>query len=252
MKILISLLFFLSANSLTAGSLKLESGFNRNTLIELYTSEGCSSCPPAEKYLNKLKSSKKLWKTLIPVAFHVDYWDYIGWTDPYAQKSFGLRQSLYANINNSKTVYTPAFMLNGISWRRRIFSNSFPEAKTKAGNLTVLVSDKVVRANYQALTKNMSSLKLNIAVLGMELSSHIKSGENEGRTAKHDFVVVGYNSVLNSENYNLNNSNKFEWNLKLPELHYSDAKKYALAIWVSEKTNPTPLQAVGGFLTNYK
>ena len=92
-------------------------------------------------------------------------------------------------------------------------------------------------------TKHKSSLKLNIAVLGMNLTSKIEGGENEGRTANHEFVVVGFNASV---------SDNLIWDIKLPELHYSKAKKYALAVWVSEMNNPGPLQVVGGLLPNYK
>lgn len=239
--LLISVLLLYSFISHAAESLRLESGTTRNTLIELYTSEGCSSCPPAEAYLNKLKNDKNLWKKWVPVAFHVQYWDYIGWKDPYATQKNGQRQSLYASLKHASTVYTPAFMVNGASWRRGIFSNSLPNEKSTAGNLVVSVNGKSVNASYKTINK--SSLKLNIAILGMDLTSHIKRGENEGRTANHDFVVVGFNSSI---------SDNLKWDMRLPELHYSKAENYALAIWVSEINNPTPLQVVGGLLTNYK
>ena len=58
-----------------------ESGVTRTTLLELFTSEGCSSCPPAEKWLSQLKSNPDLWKKIVPIAFHVDYWDHLGWRD---------------------------------------------------------------------------------------------------------------------------------------------------------------------------
>ena len=224
-----------------ADILHLESGDERNTLIELYTSEGCSSCPPAEEYLNKLKSDANLWKKWVPVALHVQYWDYIGWKDHYATKENGQRQSRYASLKRASTVYTPAFMVNGNNWRRGLFSSSLPNENSSAGNLIVNVNGETINATYKS--KNKSSLKLNVAILGMDLSSQIERGENEGRTANHEFVVVGFND---SESDNL------KWNMKLPELHYSKAKKYALAVWVSEEDNPTPLQVVGGFFPNYK
>lgn len=236
------ILFALLMNSLNAETLRLESGVNRNTLIELYTSEGCSSCPPAEEYLNKLKYNKELWKKWIPVAFHVDYWDYIGWRDRYATREFGQRQSLYASLKRASTVYTPAFMVNGSSWRPGIFSNALPEEKTVAGNLVVSVNGKTLLATYKAKKKTKHPLNLNVAVLGMGLTTHIERGENQGRVAKHDFVVVGFDS---------SKSENLQWNMKLPELHYSQAKKYALAIWVSEINNPAPLQVVGGLLPDY-
>lgn len=235
------ILFVLLINSLSAEPLRLESGLKKNTLIELYTSEGCSSCPPAEDYLNNLKYNNELWKKWVPVAFHVDYWDYIGWRDRYATKEFGQRQSLYASLKRASTVYTPAFMVNGTNWRRGIFSGALPEEKASAGNLVVSIKGKSVHTTYESVNK--LPLKLNIAVLGMGLTTHIKRGENAGRTAKHEFVVVGFNSSV---------SNNSQWNMQLPELHYSQAKKYAVAIWVSEVKNPAPLQVVGGLLLDYK
>lgn len=240
----IIILYVLSLSSLMAANaetIRLESGDKRNTLIELYTSEGCSSCPPAEEFLNTLTKDKSLWKKWVPIALHVQYWDYIGWKDHFATRENGQRQSRYANLQRASTVYTPAFMVNGSSWRRgRIFTNSLPSDNSSAGNLIVTIKGKSVNATYKS--KNNSSLKLNVAVLGMDLTTKIERGENEGRTAKHEFVVVGFDDA-ESENRS--------WNINLPDLHYNKAKEYALAVWVSEKNNPTPLQAVGGLLPNY-
>ena len=229
--------------TLATETIVLESGFKQNTLVELYTSEGCSSCPPAEKYLNGLKNKNGLWKTLFPIAFHVDYWDYIGWKDQYAQKEFGHRQSRYASLKRASTVYTPAFMVNGDSWRRGLFSNKLPGTNSSAGKLIATINGSSVMAKYISEKKYTHPLKINVAVLGMDLTSHIERGENAGRTAKHDFVVVGFDSA---------ESDELRWNLQLPKLHYPKAKKYALTIWVSEGDNPTPLQVVGGVLSNFK
>lgn len=240
----IIILYLFSFNSLMADnttSFKFESGIEKNTLIELYTSEGCSSCPPAEAYLNRLKNNNKLWSKYIPIALHVDYWDYIGWKDPYATKENGQRQSRYASLKRASTVYTPAFMVNGSSWRRGIFSNSLPNESSIVGNLVVNINGHEVKASYK--NKINTPLKLNVAILGMDLTSVIEQGENAGRTAKHEFVVVGFNS---------SNSSNLSWNMELPKLNYTKSKKYALAVWVSEVNNPTPLQAVGGYLTNFK
>lgn len=231
------------STTLATEAIIFESGIKQNTLVELYTSEGCSSCPPAEKYLNGLKNNNRLWKNLFPIAFHVDYWDYIGWQDQYAQKIFGHRQSRYASLKRTSTVYTPAFMVNGDSWRRGIFSNNLPNKNTSAGNLIVTLNGSTILGKYIPEKKYTFPLKINVAVLGMDLTSHIEQGENAGRTAKHEFVVVGFNSVV---------SRDLRWDLQLPKLHYSNAKKYALTIWVSEVDNPTPLQVVGGALPNFK
>lgn len=240
----IIILYVLLINFLMAGNteiVRFESGDTRNTLIELYTSEGCSSCPPAENFLNKLKNDKNLWGKWVPIALHVQYWDYIGWKDHYATRENGQRQSRYASLKRASTVYTPAFMVNGSNWRRGLFSTSLPNEESLAGNLIVTVNGNSVNATYKS--KSKSSLKFNVAVLGMGLVSKIERGENEGRTANHEFVVVGFDDL---------ESDNLKWNMELPELHYSKAKKYALAVWVSNIGDPTPIQVVGGLLPSYK
>lgn len=239
----ITILYVILLNLLYADTLLLESGVKRNTLIELYTSEGCSSCPPAEEFLNNLTKNNELWKTWVPIAFHVNYWDYIGWKDEYAHKTFGQRQSRYANLKHVSTVYTPAFMVNGNSWRPGFFSKILPKDKTSVGNLVVSANHDSVTATFKSQIKLNMPLKLNVAILGMGLTSHIERGENEGRTAKHEFVVVGFNSTV---------SNNSQWNMKLPALHNTQANNYALAVWVSKIDDPSPIQAVGGLFPNYK
>lgn len=236
------ILYLFLINSLFAEPLKFESGVKRNTLVELYTSEGCSSCPPAEEYLNKFTSNKMLWKTWVPIALHVDYWDYIGWRDQYATEGFGQRQSRYASLSRASTVYTPAFRVNGVSWRRGIFSRSLKKDKSSAGNLIVVVDGKSINATYKAEKQERTKLKLNVAILGMNMVSKIERGENEGRTARHEFVAVGFGSKVSSNS---------RWQMKLPALHYTKAKKYAVAIWVSKEGDPTPIQVVGGDLPRY-
>ncbi len=218
---------------------ELSSGPSSSVLIELYTSEGCSSCPPAERLLNSLKTHDELWHTYIPVAFHVDYWDYIGWRDPYAQAAHGQRQSQYARTLGHRTVYTPAFMVNGQPWRQGFIDRQFPKQGLRGGLLDIRLSDSELVARYQPLKALSHELMLHVAVLGMDLSTQITAGENRGRTARHEFVVVGYDTVVSPNG---------EWQLSLPELHFQKAREYALAVWVSDGQNPAPLQAVGGWL----
>jgi uncharacterized protein DUF1223 len=80
-----------------------QSGDAQTTLLEVDTSEGCSSCPPAEAWFSRLKESPKLWQDFVPVAFHVDYWDYLGWNDPFATKSHTKRQHGYATQWRSRS-----------------------------------------------------------------------------------------------------------------------------------------------------
>ena len=101
----------LASSTVRADQLRFESGEKRVAFVELFTSEGCSSCPPAERTLSKLTTHPSLWKTFVPVAFHVNYWDNLGWKDRFASVEFTQRQRTYASGWNSGTVYTPEFVL---------------------------------------------------------------------------------------------------------------------------------------------
>src|SRR5262249_42040088 len=117
-------LFLLNATN--ADLLLFKSGLKKVSLLELYTSEGCSSCPPAEKWLSGLKDSSQLWANVVPVVFHVDYWDSQGWPDALASKDYTARQYLYVQKWNAPSAYTPGFVLNGKEWRGW-YSQEYPE-----------------------------------------------------------------------------------------------------------------------------
>src|SRR5262249_43250176 len=94
------------------------SGAERVALLELYTSEGCDSCPPADKWVSELPAKKLGADRVIALAFHVDYWNYIGWIDPYAQARFSERQRQQATRRGASFVFTPQLLLNGNDYRR--------------------------------------------------------------------------------------------------------------------------------------
>jgi hypothetical protein len=94
-------------------SIKAQSGSSTVAVIELYTSEGCYNCPAAERYLKEITEKHADKKQFIPLAFHVDYWDYIGWEDPFADPAFGERQRSIAQRNRLNSLYTPQFVLYG-------------------------------------------------------------------------------------------------------------------------------------------
>src|SRR5260370_31685257 len=85
----------------------VKSGPKTAALVELYTSEGCSSCPPADKQLSQFPSREYSFGQVVPISLHVDYWDYIGWKEPFAQPKFSERQSWLVRTNGHKTVFTP-------------------------------------------------------------------------------------------------------------------------------------------------
>jgi hypothetical protein len=96
---------------------KYESSSRQTALLELYTSEGCSSCPPTDRWMSALENEPGLWNEFIPIALHVDYWDYIGWKDRFVSLEYSARQRQYAQEQSLKTVYTPGFVYNGNEWR---------------------------------------------------------------------------------------------------------------------------------------
>ena len=218
-------------------SQRFDSGELRNTLIELYTSEGCSSCPPAEQHLNKYEHNEQLWKRLFPVAWHVDYWDYIGWKDRFARPEFGTRQRRYAELNRVRTVYTPAFIVNGQKWRAGWISNDLETGSRAAPRLVVELKDGQLQANY--VLDESQRLELHVALLGMNLKSSITRGENRGRQSEHEFVVIGYGR---------NSSNTLSWQVPLPSVHVEKTEPVAVVIWVSTPDDPTPLQVTGGYI----
>src|SRR5438270_11785595 len=110
------LLAVLLAASARADEIVFESNPMRTHLLELYTSEGCSSCLPAEAWLSNLKNEPRLWQDFVPIALHVDYWDHLGWRDPFASKTWTERQADYSARWKSESVYTPAFVLDGVAW----------------------------------------------------------------------------------------------------------------------------------------
>ena len=241
-KNLLNTLVFFSVTVVWGASVNAEtftSGERQNTLIELYTSEGCSSCPPAEKYLNSFKDNPGLWKTFIPVALHVDYWDYLGWKDRFASPLHTQRQRALGQVNLQDTIYTPGFFVNGDPWRRGFFGSEPKVSKDKAGKLSVTLDKNRISAEF--LTKQFDSqpLTLTVAVLGMGLKSSIKAGENSGHKSLHEFVILKYITKK---------SNNARWTFELPVYDQMGASQLAVVAWVSKAGNPRPIQSVGGYI----
>ena len=175
-----------------------KTGAQANALLELYTSEGCSSCPPADAWLSKLGMAGIDTTRLIPLAFHVDYWDYIGWKDRFAKAAYSERQRKAASYNFSNTVYTPQVMLNGADFRGWHQSGKLTQALEKRLNKTSTVAIQLnlqnnkgepLKVNVNAQSQLPTSAKLYIASYENELKSQVQAGENNGRELKHDYVV---------------------------------------------------------------
>jgi len=241
-RLLTSLLALLAASTAPAGEPQLfSSGERRASLIELFTSEGCSSCPPAENWLGQLESEPDLWREFVPVAFHVDYWDYLGWPDRFAHPDFSQRQRRYAREGGVSTVYTPGVFVDGMEWTAWRRLDRPTAAAAAPGSLAVEVRDSVASVAFTA-NDETGPLTAHLALLGLGLETRVRAGENRGRILSHDFVVLGIATV---ELQALGHRHAAE--LDLPATDVA-AERYAIATWVTQPQRQRPLQATGGML----
>jgi hypothetical protein len=168
----------------------------QGSLIELYSSEGCSSCPPAEAALGRLADSPQLWKEIFPVAFHVDYWDGLGWPDRFARPQYTQRQRDYADRLHQDSVYTPEFVVDGAEFRGWFHGQPWPSASATSGRLSLALHGGQLRATYAPGAKRAApDLLMNAALLGFHVVSDVQRGENGGRVLTHDFVVLAFGST---------------------------------------------------------
>jgi hypothetical protein len=239
MKTVLAFLAFLVSLQLSAAEIRFESGAKQNSMIELYTSEGCNSCPPAEAYLNTYREHPDLWKKYIPLAFHVDYWDHLGWKDRFSKREFSERQRQYASARRVRTIYTPAIFVNGRSWRPGLIGGAPPGDTAAVGKLAVAIEGQLVSASFEPVVADLGPLTLHVALLGMGLSTEIEAGENAGRFSNHEFVVLAHNEIPGVNN---------RWRGTLPRIKSGAADKVALVAWLSRDGDPAPVQATGGYI----
>lgn len=233
-----------ASSPLAAESLRFESPAERVTVVELFTSHGCSSCPPADAWLSHFTKDPGLWQRVIPIAFHVDYWDYLGWQDRFASKAYSQRQRDYRHTGGLGSVYTPGVLVNGEEWRGWYRGLDLPTGEASpVGRLTLQIEPDR-RAVLQLSTDadlDVEGLQANLAVLGVGMQSSIGGGENSGRKLAESFVVLGQRSVAAA-------STPYTWQLDWPQLRQSDGTSHAVVAWLSRGDDPTPLQATGGWL----
>jgi hypothetical protein len=159
-------------------------------VVELYTSEGCSSCPPADEWLSTLKAAHKEGK-VVAQAFHVNYWDYIGWKDRFAAPAYTQRQRELSARTNLNSIYTPQ-VANGITVR------GYDEKSILAGNAPAQASIELQQTEANRFEAKIAPAQSGAAwsayftVTEHEHLSRVTSGENKGETLKHDFVVRQY------------------------------------------------------------
>jgi hypothetical protein len=235
-----------AAATTVAGPQHIESPPARVALLELFTSEGCSSCPPADAWVGKLVGDPRLWRRLVPVAFHVDYWDYIGWPDRFADPAFSARQRDHARLGVLGSVYTPAFVVDGGEWRgwfRHPRLDLDPPPPAGVIRLEVDTGSGRIDATYRAAEALDGRLELHLTLLGFGLETEVRAGENAGRVLRHDFVVLGHERTT----LRAAAGHRFHGRAHLPATDVQGGRR-ALAAWVSRAGDTRPIQATGGWL----
>src|SRR5918995_6968378 len=197
MRFAVLILFFTASQA--GAQCVAQSGPGTVALVELYTSEGCSSCPPADRWLASL-GARHASASLVPLALHVDYWDYIGWKDPYGKREFSVRQRKLSQLQRLALVYTPQVLLQGRDfrgWGSKAFDealariNAQPaKARLKLHLLGVDAKGLEVEASAELVEQVDDDAALYLAVYESKLQSRVSAGENRGRILNHDYVVL--------------------------------------------------------------
>ncbi|MDB5807177.1 MAG: hypothetical protein JWN73_4499 [Betaproteobacteria bacterium] len=185
-----------TAGTTYAATCEKTSGPGTAAVLELYTSEGCSSCPPADKWLSGVSHASD---AVVPLGFHVDYWDYIGWKDEFGRAAYSARQKEVASWGKSRVIYTPQVVLNGRDYRewseggikRDLERLKGVPAKARL-HIALVPSGNGLAAQVDASVPNAADRNgaaLFLALTQSNLVTPVKAGENSGVTLHHDHVV---------------------------------------------------------------
>jgi hypothetical protein len=167
-------------------------------VVELFTSEGCSSCPPADDILRGLAERENV----MALSFHVTYWNRLGWKDSFSKPEFDERQSNYGAHFNLNSIYTPQVIINGAAEMVGSHGSQIDKELSKIGSeksditieLSKNIKDKTLIINYK-INKATENKLLNFALVERNLETKVLRGENGGRTLKHDNVVRLFKTV---------------------------------------------------------
>jgi len=180
-------------STVSAGQLWVSSG-QPPQVVELFTSEGCSSCPPADKYISTFENGDRLWKEIVPIVYHVDYWNYLGWSDRFAKPEFSQLQRLYHAYDVVSSVYTPGFVVDNKEWRgffnwvnRKLPDNQQPESK----QLTLIRKENTFELRYE----EQRALDATIVFITNNQTTTVRAGENRGKKLEHDFIATQRNQM---------------------------------------------------------
>ena len=204
-------------------------------LVELYTSEGCNSCPPADRWLSSLKTRPDV----LAVAFHVDYWDRLGWVDRFGSARYTERQAEQQRSSGAGFSYTPQVLVNGRDWR------GWPALPAQDSPALVQITlqrldGRQVSVDVAAQRGAPARLGLWWAVLEDQHSSAVAAGENHGVTLRHDHVVRQYTPVPAC-----GSADSPTRSIRVDAPHNGEAgRKARLLVVVTDAATGAPLQAV--------
>ncbi|MCX6290941.1 MAG: DUF1223 domain-containing protein [Bacteroidetes bacterium] len=178
-------------------------------VVELFTSEGCATCPPAEKLLNSIiTESKKNNTRIFCIEYHVDYWNHGGWRDPFSKNQFTMRQNMYSAVLRQRELYTPQMIVNGEveftgsdSLKAKTAINKALEKKTETSLFVSVdsVAGDTAFVNYVA-SQAGKNFSLHSVIVESDLVSKITKGENAGTTITHNQVArIFYSTSLNEK-----------------------------------------------------
>ena len=187
-------------------SLKTDDG-KGFAVIELFTSEGCSSCPPADELIARIEK-ESTGKPIYILAFHVDYWNSLGWKDVFSNANFSKRQRQYAQYLNISSVYTPQVVVNGkkefVGSEESTFRSAIHTALQAAPTAELTLNDIKTDASHLSLHYQASGTGANTALLlalvEKQAQSHVKGGENGGRTLSHVQIVKSLQNIALTNN----------------------------------------------------
>ena len=222
------------------------------TLVELFTSQGCYSCPPADAWLSTWREDERLWSTVVPVAYHVTYWNYLGWRDPFSAAAYDQRQRNMARRVGTG-VYTPGVFANGSefrSWRRGVAPNRVAtggDVGVLKLNLVRQNNDEVeLQATFTPAAAADKPLVLEWAWLRTTQHTPVSRGENAGKRLQHDFVAAAPGQ-LRLEPVARDGGATWAGSVNLGSVALEDFA--AFAGWVRDRSGAQKVvQATGGWL----
>jgi hypothetical protein len=217
-------------------------------LVELYTSEGCDSCPAADRWLSSLFSQGYEPGRIVPLALHVDYWDYLGWKDPYAKRDFVARQYKLMQLRRATFVFTPQVLVQGQDfqrWGTGEFADAVARINARPARANIALAIRSITPGAvdvelaAELLETAAHAAVYLAAYENKLASDVAAGENRGKRLEHDFVVrewlgpIGFDRGL-----------KLAYRRSLPLLPSADLKHSGVAAFVQDRSSGEVLQAL--------